>query len=560
MPSAVRHIAALLLVFAVSGCASSGAGRSAADAHDLVDVQILAINDFHGNLEPPAGSNGRLGDLTVGGIEYLSAHVARLEAENPNTVVVAAGDNVGASPLLSSLFHDEPTIRALGVMGLDFTTVGNHEFDEGWQEVLRLQHGGCHPVDGCRVTSSFDGAAFRYLAANVRVDSRNDTLFPATAMRTFGGVSVGFIGLVLRGTPGLVSPMSVEGLTFLPEAETANAAAAALRRDGADIVVVMIHEGGYPAADDDESCRNMTGDIVEIVKAMSPAIDVVVSGHTNRTYICHMNGRLLTSTASFSRQITDIDITFDRRSRRVVSKRARNIPVTHDVTPDARMTTIMDEYRPLATETGRRPVGSVAGTLTRTQNRAGESTIGNAVADAYLQVAQSTARGGADLALMNWGGLRSDLVHSGEDDSTTTPVTYADVFKTLPFGNVIVVRTLTGEQIADILEQQFEAAAPSSWKVLQVSHNFAYSWSAVRPAGSRVDRASIRLNGQPLDPAARYRVAMPDFLWDGGDGFTKARAGTDPVSLGSDDQTFMDYLRDHSPIRVSSLGRITRED
>ncbi len=556
MFSAQRAVA-VLLVFVLSGCASSTGVREPAPA--LVDIQILAINDFHGNLDPPVGSNSRIGDLTVGGIEYLSAHIARLEADNPNTVVVAAGDNVGASPLLSSLFRDEPTIRALGVMGLDFSSLGNHEFDEGWTELLRMQHGGCHPVDGCRVTSSFDGASFRYLAANVRVDSRNDTLFPATAMRTFAGVSVGFIGLVLKGTPGLVSPTSVEGLTFLPEADTANAAAAALRREGADVIVVMIHEGGYPAAGDDGSCRNMTGDLVGIVRAMSPAIDIVVSGHTNRSYICDMDGRLVTSTASYSRQITDIDVTVDRRSGRVVSKRAVNVPVTHDVARDERMTAILDEYRPMALEIGRRPVGAVSATLTRAQNRAGESTIGNAVADAYLSVAQATATGGADLAFTNWGGLRADLVHTA-GAGATTPVTYADVFQTAPFGNVIVVQTLTGAQLADMLEQQFEAEAPSAWKVLQVSHNVAYRWSATRPAGSHVDRASIRIDGQPLDPAARYRVVMSDFLWAGGDGFTRATAGTAPVALGSDLETFIDYLRDHSPLAPAPLGRITRED
>lgn len=552
-----RSAVLLLFLVGTAGCRAAGPARIPEGGTAVVEVQILAFNDFHGNLEPPAGSNGRIGDVSVGGVEYFASHIAELKRANPNTVVVSAGDNIGGTPLLSSLFHDEPTVLALGALGLDFSSPGNHEFDEGWTEFLRMQRGGCHPVDGCKVTEEFPGASFRYLSANVRVDARNDTLFPATAMRTFAGVSVGFIGLVLKGTPGLVAPESVEGLTFLPEAATANAAAAQLRRDGADIVVALIHEGGYPAPVDDPSCGAMTGDLVGVVKGMASSIDVVVSGHTNRSYICDMGGRLVTSTASYGRQITDIDLTVDRRSGRVIAKRAVNVPVSRDVPRDPAMTALLDRYRPIAAEIGRRTVGIITGSFTRVQNGAGESTIGNAVADAFLAVASDPARGAAQIAITNWGGLRADLVHTG--DTPTTPVTYGDTFQTLPFGNVVVVQTLTGAQLAALLEQQFQGDVRSSWKVLQVSHNVRYRWSADSPAGSRVDRASIRIDGAALDMNAPYRIAMSDFVWAGGDGFTTATVGTHPVAVGPDIDVFVEHLQRHSPLAPPPLGRITRE-
>jgi 5'-nucleotidase len=559
LSAAWRRPAPLLVFLAgLAACQATGPIRVPDDAPALVDVQILAFNDFHGNLEPPVGSNGRIGDVTVGGVEYFASHIARLEATNPNTVIVSAGDNIGGTPLLSSLFHDEPTVLALSALGLDFSSPGNHEFDEGWPELLRMQRGGCHPADGCQVTESFPGASYRYLSANVRLDARDDTLFPATAIRTFAGASVGFVGLVLKGAPGLVSPESVTGLTFLPEAAAANAAAAQLRRDGADVVVALIHEGGFTAPGDDESCGSMTGDLVTVLKGMASSIDVVVSGHTNRSYICHMGGRLVTSTASYGRQITDIDLTIDRRTGRLASKRAENVPVTHDVPRDPAMTALLDRYRPRVAEISRRTVGAVAGTLTRAQNGAGESTVGNAVADAFLAVARDPARGGAQIALTNWGSLRADLVHAG--NAASTPITYGEAFQTLPFGNVLIVQTLTGAQLAALLEQQFRTDVRASWKVLQVSHNVRYRWSAGRPEGSRVDRTSIHIDDAPLDMNATYRVAMSDFLWAGGDAFTVATLGVQPVAVGPDLDVFIEYLARQSPLAPPPLGRITRED
>ena len=225
-----------------------------------VDVQVLAINDFHGALEPASGTNGRIGTTDAGGIEYLATHLARLRRTNPNTVIVSAGDNIGATPLLSSLSHDEATIEALSLAGLDVSAVGNHELDEGWWELQRVQDGGCHPVDGCLAGTTFKGATFSYVAANITLDpSRADSdmlaraglqgseprrLFPPYTIRELGGVRVGFIGLTLQEAPSIIIPDSVRGLTFGEEAAAANEAASALRKQGVRAIVVVMHEGG----------------------------------------------------------------------------------------------------------------------------------------------------------------------------------------------------------------------------------------------------------------------------------------------------------------------------
>lgn len=550
-------VAAALL----SSCAGSshpavpGDGRSG-----IIDVQILAFNDFHGNLEPPSGANGRVNNTEVGGVEYLAAHIAQLEATNPNTVVVSAGDNIGASPLVSALFHDEPTIEALGTLGLDFSTVGNHEFDEGWRELLRMQRGGCHPVDGCRGSQPFTGATFSYLSANVRVNGSNNTLFPATAMREFDGVPIGFIGIALSSTPSLVSPDAVDGITFLPESDAANAAARELRKQGAAAVVVLIHQGGYIAANDDERCATLTGEFVTLLDQMSADIDVVVSGHTNRTYACKTRGKVVTSTASFSRFITDIDLKVDRVSRRVVSSSVRTVPATRDVPRDPAQTTLLERYRPLAAKVGSRQVGSVSGTIVRAVNGSGEAQMGDVVADAFLTVARPEERGGAQIGMTNWGSLRTDFVHpAGASAATPHQLTYGDVANLMPFGNTIIVKTLTGEQLWQILEQQFDNPGPGLITILQVSNNVRYRYDPARPAGTRINHASITIDGRPLVPAQNYRVATSDFVWDGGDAFSLARSGTNPVVVGADIDVFLEYLAAHSPIGPGPLDRITRE-
>jgi 5'-nucleotidase len=539
-----------------------------------VDVQLLAFNDFHGNLDPPDGSSGRIGDTPAGGVEYLAAHLARLRAANPRTLVVAAGDNIGASPLLSALFHDEPSIDALNALGLDVSSVGNHEFDEGWRELYRVQHGGCHPRDGCQVGASFAGAAFQYLAANAVLDPRGvdaaslsqigwppgvttpRPVLPAYAIRDVGGVRIGFIGMTLQDTARVVLPDGIRGLTFTPEAATANALVPVLQKQGVRAIVVLVHEGGSPARPAYDGCNDVTGPIVNIARDLSPAIDVVVSGHTHQAYVCTMSDKLVTSAASFGRLITDITLTVDTASDRVVSKTAHNVIVSRDVQKDAVQTAILARYRPYYAPLAFRQVGTATQTIDATRNDAGESALGDVIADAQLEAARLATREAVAAAFQNPGGLRADLVVSPGGVAGARPLTYETLFTVQPFGNRLVVQTMTGDAIRRALEQQFTVEPVTTLQVAGVT----YAYDLRRPAGSRVDPKTIRIQGQPLDPTRPYRVVVNSFLGQGGDGLTVFTEGTNHADAGSDIDAIAGYLTRHSPIAPGRQDRIVRLD
>ena len=558
----VRAVVSLVAVIGIS-CAAH------VPAQGTVDVQLLAINDFHGAIEPPAGSNGRIGQITAGGVEYLASHLATLSATNANSVIVSAGDNIGATPLLSGMFHDEPSIEALSAAGLALSAVGNHELDEGWDELYRMQNGGCHPVDGCQDNTPFRGATFRYLTANILVDPANtprqlldrsgwkasgsgrqpSPLFPPYAIREFNGVKVGFIGLTLQGVGSIVSPIALKGLVVRPEAAAANEVANTLRSQGIHAIVVLIHEGGAPKGaagqEDPNSCDDFQGPIVAVAKQMSPDIDVIVSGHTHRAYVCTIDTKLVTSASSYSRVITDIDLQIDRPTGRVVAKTARNVIVTRDVAKSTAETALLDHYRPLAGSVAGRRVGTLTTTIAAGRNTAGESALGDIIADGMLDAARGVA-GRVDAAFTNSGGIRSDLIASGADGT----ITYSDVFNVMPFGNQVMVKTLTGDAIVRMLEQQTTA------RVLQVSNTFRYAWDPAKPVGSRVNRASIHIEGKPLVPTERYRIATIDFVWNGGDEFTAATEGIEPVAVGTDVDVFLEYVGKHSPVAGGAQDRI----
>ncbi len=321
-PGALVAAVSLATVGVGLGSTASGEGSKPPIIQDrsAVEVQILALNDFHGNLAPPSGSSGRVGPTTLaGGAEYLATHVKTLEATNRNTIVVSAGDLIGASPLLSGLFHDEPTIEAMNSIGLDLNAVGNHEFDEGATELLRMQNGGCHPVDGCLDGDGFGGADFEFLAANVVSETTGKTLFPPYSIQNFTGAKVAFIGMTLEGTPNIVSPSGVAGLDFLDEADTVNALVPELTRRGVEAIVVMIHEGGLPTSLDINACAGVSGPIVDIVNRLDDEVDLVISGHTHQPYVCNIDGKPVTSAYSFGRVLTDIDMKVDRAKKDVTS-------------------------------------------------------------------------------------------------------------------------------------------------------------------------------------------------------------------------------------------------
>jgi len=548
------------------GAGGAGGQGGAGGGASLVEVQILGFNDFHGNLEPPAGGGGQitLPDMTkvnAGGVAYFATHIAALRAQNANTVVVSAGDLIGATPLVSALFHDEPTIEAMNMIGLDINGVGNHEFDEGSAELLRMQYGGCHPVEGCVDGTLFPGANFKFLAANVVVDAQTGkTLFPKYEIRDFDGAKVAFIGMTLEGTPDIVTPTGIGGLSFMDEVETVNAIVPELQAQGVEAIVVLLHEGGYATGFFDE-CQGISGPVVQIATNMSDAVDVIVSGHTNGAYNCDIAGKLVTSAASQGRLITDIDLTIDKVTGHVVDKKAKNTIVTRD-TAEPMLESFVQTYKDLAAPLANKQVGSVTADFLRPNPPTAPelSAVGALIADTQLEATQGPMVGNAVVAFMNPGGVRADLIYAaGPGEATDGIVTYGEIFTVQPFGNSLVVMTLTGQQIKDLLEQQFQTDGQgnSFVRLLQVSQGFRYSYSASAPAGSRVDFASIQINGVPIEANATYRVTVNSFLASGGDGFTVLAAGTERLGGALDLDALQAYFAAHSPISPPALDRIT---
>jgi 5'-nucleotidase len=565
------HILGVLLL-AVILISQSFSAVQAKPSH-TVNVQILAINDFHGNLEaiPSTSSSGRVETTPAGGAEYLATHIASLRALNPNTVVVSAGDLIGASPLLSALFHDEPTIETFNEIGLDFNAVGNHEFDEGLAELLRMQEGGCHPVDGCLDGDDFAGADFEFLAANVvyaedeasrgngHGHNKPDTIFPAYKIKKFNNVKVAFIGMTLEGTPTIVTPSGVAGLQFLDEAQTVNDLIPQLKRKGVETIVVLIHEGGVQTSPQPyNGCVGISGPIVDIVNNLNDEVDVVISGHTHQPYNCVLDGKIVTSAFSFGRLVTKVDLTIDRRSGEVVTMVADNRIVTRDVPLSPAITTLIDKYRTLSAPLANRIIGQISADITRTANAAGESALGDVIADAQLDATNDPGFGDAVVAFMNPGGIRADLLYAGspagEGDGN---VTYNESFTVQPFGNSLVTMTLSGAQLDTLLEQQFVGCGQTANRILQVSNGFTYSWSASGAACEKVDAASIMIDGVTVDPSASYRVTVNSFLADGGDNFAVLKSGSDRLGGDVDTDALENYLTAFAPVSPGPQNRIT---
>ncbi|WP_446211771.1 bifunctional metallophosphatase/5'-nucleotidase [Micromonospora sp. IBSANI012] len=556
----MRRAAIGLTALAAAALSTVAVNPSQAEAGPKpVDVKLLALNDFHGNLEPPTGSSGTIAGQLAGGAEYLATQLAALrgatEEEQERTITVAAGDLIGASPLLSAAFHDEPTIESLTMAGLDFASVGNHEFDEGANELLRIQNGGCHPVDGCADGTPYKGAGFQYLSANAFKTATGQPLLPPYAVKKVDGVKVGFIGMTLEGTPQIVSQEGVAGLTFSDEAETANKYARILRSQGVQTIVVLLHEGGQQDATGGiNDCKGFTGPIVDIANRMDPSIDVVVSGHTHQAYNCEINGKLVTSASSFGRLVTDIDLQIDRKTGDVLTAKANNVVVTRDVTKDAAQTELITRYKTALGPVATKVVGETAEPLNRVQETLfgtakGESPLGNVIADA--QFAATDNEQGALGAFMNPGGVRADL-DAGQ-------VTYEEAFTVQPFANNLVTLDLTGAQLYCVLEQQFVVGRtlyPSSTVRYTVDVNGTTGTTADPCAGTRVVRGSLTLGGVTVTDAGTYRVTVNNFLAGGGDGFTALKSGTNQVTGMIDLDAFVAYLTASSPVSAPALDRI----
>ncbi len=547
----VQRIAALISTAALAACASVPPPEAAP-----VTVQILAINDFHGNLETPQSETWFMQDgaerrVRLGGAAQLAAALAALRSEN--SVTVAAGDLIGASPLISSLFLDEPTIKALSTMGLDVASVGNHEFDRGTSELRRMQDGGCEVYTlrtPCAV-EPFVGAEFAYLAANV-VDSDGETFLPATQIREIDGARIGFIGMTLEGTANMVSAQSTEGLRFLDEAETANRYAAELRAQGADTVVVLIHEG----ADVDPNynlsgCPGLSGPILTIAAALGPEISLVVSGHTHQAYVCSVPNAaggevLLTSGGRFGGFVTDIALTIDPATNSVVSVIGRNVPVDGSAGSDPTLAALVATYAEASGPVANRPVGPIAAASEEGEDCA-DSPAQDFVADSYLYAAEGT---GADLALVNSGGVRTNL-----DGAADGILTFGELSAMAPFGNGTIVLEMLGAQIRNVLEQQFcgEGTAGICSSVLVPSAGSSYTADPSQPALQRI--TSVTVNGQPLDMSRTYRVVTNSFLVGGGDGFAQFAAVPQVANVGFDIDALEAYVATGN-VSVPVCGRV----
>ena len=518
-----------------------------------VNLQILAINDFHGNIATSSSGFGGTGRA-----DFLAANIQAAEEGADNSIFVSAGDLIGASPLISALFHDEPTIEAMNLIGLDINAVGNHEFDEGPAELLRMQYGGSHPVDGDLDGDPFLGADFEFLAANVVVDATGDTIFPPYTIRNYQGVKVAFIGMTLEGTPTIVTPSGVEGLTFNDEAETVNALVPQLQQNNIEAIVVLLHEGGFSPGGQNDCDGGLFGPIAEIVPQLDDAVDLVIAGHTNDEFICEIDGKWVTMADTRGRLFTDIDVTLNRVTKDMTVVAINNVPNSQaGVTPDPTVTALIDKYDDLSAPLANAVIGSTTADILRANNLAGESALGDIIADAQLDATDDPGFGDAVVAFMNPGGIRDDLIFA-EIPGGEAPgeVTFGEAFSVQPFGNSLVTMTLTGQQIDDLLEQQFDNPSAPSRRILQVSAGFTYEWSASAPTGDKIDPASIMIGGVPIDLGAGYRVTVNSFLADGGDNFSVLPDGTDRLGGEVDLDALVTYFGENSPVSPGPQDRI----
>ncbi|MEV3935528.1 bifunctional metallophosphatase/5'-nucleotidase [Glycomyces sp. NPDC049804] len=566
--AAAGAAAALAATTLAVGAWSANAGQP--DRHREVDLQLLALNDFHGHIEASASDTYPVDGVNTpaGGAEYLATHLEQAREGERYSTTVAAGDLIGASPFLSAVYDDEPTIESLNAMGVEVSSVGNHEFDAGFEELNRIIEG----------DEDFEGADFPYLGANVVDEATGRPVLDPYWVKDFGrGIKVGFIGMTLEGTGDIVSQAGIEGLEFTDEVETANKYAGELKRKGVNAIVVLLHEGGVPVAQDtgheceslDGTAVGMSGPIVDIAETMTPLVDVLVTGHTHNEYVCSVpdpagNPRMVTSASSYGRVFTQIDATYDRRTKDIVrsSVTGSNTVVTRDVDPDEDQSDILASYMGDGyDEVANRLVCYIGEDIKRGPNNARdvEFPLGSLIADAQLWNTAGADVGGAELALMNPGGVRQDLVYEA---GTPGEVTYKEVFEVQPFANYVVTLDLTGEQILAGLRQQLPIPGVRSTTLqLQVSEGFTYTWDKTKTGTDQIVADSLMLNGEPIAMDRTYRVTMNSFLADGGDSFSAFKDGTNRLFGELDVDAFEDYLAEFgtasAPLQAPELGRVT---
>ena len=535
----------------------------------FVEVQLLGINDYHGHVKTDAVGFGE----TRGGGEYLSAKLNELRAGHEHSLTVAAGDLIGGTPAFSGLFHDEPSVESLNAMKLDVSSVGNHEFDEGVIELLRMQKGGCHPVDGCYFPEQpYAGADFKWLAANVVSEYNNETPLPPYWIKKIEGVKIGFIGMTLEATDTLVAAAGIQGWDFRDEAETANNLVPILKRKGVQAIVVLLHEGGSqtPPPGEIDACVGISGPIVAINDALDPEIDVMITGHTHLPYNCRLpdaagNERIVTSAYSYGRVVTEVNLVLDRRTRDVrrdLSTSTNHAVVRDELAADPAVTAVIDKWQPKYDAFANEPVGTITEDINRGGEPSGsdrgvESAAGNLVADAQLW---ATTELGAEIAFMNPGGVRTDLSYAQSETEGDGVVTFGEAFSFQPFNNTLFTFPMSGAQIISVLEEQCQPAGSSRpFLHLGVSEGFSYDLQTTIVDGTctSITISNVQLNGVALDPTATYMVTANNFLADGGDNFgTFATVTATRLDGGIDLDALTSYLEANSPVAAPSIDRV----
>jgi 5'-nucleotidase len=537
---------ALAASLALAGCAT----RTGAPAAPI-DINLVALNDFHGHLDATkfvytSARDGKESTIMAGGIDNLAAALQAYRREDKDLLLVGAGDLVGGSPAMSSMWADEPSIAALGMLGMKLSSVGNHEFDQGRAELLRKQRGGCQPALGaksCKFAPDFRGAAFSYLGANVIDSVTGQTLLPAFAIERVKGVNIAFIGAVLKNTPSVVLASGIAGLAFTDEAQAINKAVLAARGQGASVFVVLIHEGGHTSEPFDQpDCTQLKGPIVGIAQQLDPAVRLIISGHTHTGFQCKVGGRTITQAQMGGHVLSRIKLSIDPATGALRDIAVRNVPVRAGEYPaDPKVASYLDAVKAQSKAALARPVARVARRSTvRKMNEAGESPLGSLIADA---VVEATRAQGVQAGFMNMGGLRSDF-----DVADNLTATFGQAQAVLPFSNTLVVMDMTGAQIRALLENQWKRPAGTGHSMLQVSRSFYYKWDNARPEGQRVVPGSIRINGVPVDEAKTYRIVANNFLAEGGDGYPVFKEAANKVDTQILDlDAFLGYLGKNEP-------------
>ena len=575
------------IVLALTACNDNDDQNSSATQPERQNqsINILAFNDFHGNLEPPKRfieaedptDINKSVRIPVGGVSYFADAINKLRAQYPNNAVVSAGDLISASPLTSSLFLDEPTIETMNEIKIDFNAVGNHEFDRGTDELRRLQNGGCQQyttTKPCQINKDFAGAKFNFLAANVslKADPKR-TLFPAYKIKRYGNIPVAFIGLTLEATPTIVSAAGIKDVDFHDEAETVNSLIPELKKQGVEAIVVVVHEGVAPSTKfNAKTCAGLSGPLTGILDRLDTAVDVVVSGHTHQSYICDystLNPQkpfLLTSAGQYGTAITNIKLELDGKTGDVIKKDAQQVPIQSEAYTSGTTTVnltnlyekfnktpsieaILDKYRQAVTTISARIVGTATTVINRNAAESGETALGNLIADAQQAAALTASNQGSDFTLMNPGGVRADL-----QTNSNNQITFGDVFAVQPFGNSIVTLSLTGQQIRELLEQQWSGANANRPRILQPSKELSYAYKKDATAVPRATQ--IMISGQALMDSKSYRVTVNSFIADGGDNFTVLTKGTNRVGGGQDIDALEKYINQNSPVQAPETNRI----